>query len=73
MISGSFCFACEEFYLMLQYLFLGCKCNVLLGSVGGAGVLMLQRGAASGGEADGCQGVGQLYRHSADQPSSATG
>lgn len=42
-------------------------------SVGAAGVLVLQRGAAGGGEADGRQGVGQLYRHSANEPRSAFG
>lgn len=60
--------------IFLIYLYLaGCKCSGLFSPMGGAGVLMLQRGAASGGEADSRQGVGQLYSHCAEQPTSATG
>ena len=46
---------------------LGCECSGLPISVGGAGVRVLQRGAAGGDEAYGRQGAGQLYGHSADQ------
>lgn len=46
---------------------LGCECSGMLISVGGAGVRVLWRGAAGGGETDGRQGAGQLHGHTADQ------
>lgn len=62
---------CDRFFWSICHS--GCERGGLFGSVGGAGALMLRRGAASGGEADGREGVGQQYRQCAEQPSPATG